>query len=383
MEISDNPTVGIIGTGPIGLGCAAVLSKNAINSFIWSPTGSFPERLELGQSVRVTGAVEIEFVPAMVLTAQKLVEVCDIIVLAIPAYGHKMVLDQIALNLRSDQTVIISSHVPFASEYLHSILEGKGITPLIIALSTTIVAGRKKSPLQVNLSTLRDRVDIATLPAEHAELGLGICQQLFGDRFVLRDGLMAISLSNLNPQNHLGIALCNLTRIEKGETWIQAENITPAVGRLLEKLDGERLAIGQALNLKLRNIYEHFSWSFHVEPGSVADMSAAMVKNGQCGYGPTNMETRYVLEDVPYGLVPIAWLGRQVGVRAPLHEAGITLFNALYDCNFYAMNDLMMGLETMGKSDDNLLKLLQGETGKLNRLGRIDRALEQCSNYKL
>ena len=36
-----------------------------------------------------------------------------------------------------------------------------------------------------------------------------------------REGLLAISLSNLNPQNHLGIALGNISRMEKGETWYQ------------------------------------------------------------------------------------------------------------------------------------------------------------------
>ena len=43
-----------------------------------------------------------------------------------------------------------------------------------------------------------------------------MCRDAFGDRFVPRAGLAAIALSNLNPQNHLAIALCNLTRMELG-----------------------------------------------------------------------------------------------------------------------------------------------------------------------
>ena len=73
-----------------------------------------------------------------------------------------------------------------------------------------------------------------------AARGLKICQVLFGDRFVERADALAISLSNLNPQNHLGIALCNFTRMEHGETWGQNENNTDSVGRLLEALDAER-----------------------------------------------------------------------------------------------------------------------------------------------
>ena len=52
-----------------------------------------------------------------------------------------------------------------------------------------------------------------------------------------RDGLLAIALSNLNPQNHMGIALGNMTRMERGEVWSQGQNVTPKVGRLLEALD--------------------------------------------------------------------------------------------------------------------------------------------------
>ena len=160
---------------------------------------------------------------------------------------------------------------------------------------------------------------------------------------------MAIALSNLNPQNHLGIALCNLTRIEKGEGWDQALNITPSVGRLLEKLDRERLEIAVALDLKVRDIFEHFSLSFHVPLGSVYEMSKSMVENGHKGTGPTTLDTRYVLEDVPYGLVPTVWLGRLTGCPAKLHEAGIILFNALYKRDFFSENTLMpaMSLESM------------------------------------
>ena len=47
-------------------------------------------------------------------------------------------------------------------------------------------------------------------------------------------GFSPSQLSNLNPQNHLGIALCNVTRMERGEDWGQGENVTPAVGRFIE-----------------------------------------------------------------------------------------------------------------------------------------------------
>ena len=172
-----------------------------------------------------------------------------------------------------------------------------------------------------------------------------------------RDGLLAIGLSNLNPQNHMGIALCNLTRMERGEAWAQGENVTPAVGRLLEALDAERLAIATALSLKVRTIFEHFALSFHVPEGSVHAMNQQMHAEGRGGTGPASADSRYVLEDVPYGLVPTAKLGRLVDRPARLHEAGVRLFSALYGRDFAAENDLLAALDLDGLSIEGLRAL--------------------------
>lgn len=81
---------------------------------------------------------------------------------------------------------------------------------------------------EVNVATLRQRVDLATVPESAVDEGHALCTRLFGDRFVQRDGLVAVALGNLNPQNRLAIALLNLTRMERGEAWGQSENVTPA-----------------------------------------------------------------------------------------------------------------------------------------------------------
>ncbi|MDP2374690.1 NAD/NADP octopine/nopaline dehydrogenase family protein, partial [Reyranella sp.] len=167
----------------------------------------------------------------------------------------------------------------------------------------------------------------------------------FGDRFVDRQSLLAIALSNLNPTIHMGIALGNMTRMERGETWGQAENVTPNVGRLLEELDRERLAVATALGLEVRTIFQHVHLSFGVPFGSASEMHQAMHAIGKGGAGPTTADSRYVTEDVPFGLVPTAKLGRLAGHPALLHEAGVQLFSAMYGRDFSAENDLLTALD--------------------------------------
>jgi opine dehydrogenase len=214
-----------------------------------------------------------------------------------------------------------------------------------VVWGTTLLTGRQKSPTHVEVKTVRQMVDVATLPDKASDGGHDLCRLLFGDRFVKRDGLLAIAVSNLNPQNHLGIALCNLTRMERGEVWSQGANVTPAVGRFIEALDLERLAIADAFGRSVRTVREHFSLSFHVPMGSVSEMNQEMHRRGDGGTGPATLETRYILEDVPFGLLPTTVLGRIAGRPAILHESGIRILSAAYGRDLSADNDLLPALD--------------------------------------
>ena len=138
---------------------------------------------------------------------------------------------------------------------------------------------------------MRRLIDLCTVPAQWSQEGLALCQRLFGDRFQPRTGLLAVSLSNLNPQNHMGIALGNMTRMEHGESWSQGRNVTPNVGRLLEELDKEKTGhCSPPWSLKVRTIFEHFHLSYHVPVASISEMNQQMHAQGTGGTGPANRE---------------------------------------------------------------------------------------------
>jgi len=350
--------VGIIGTGAIGLGSLALLlSFGHKQIFLWSVSGMGTHAFKKKKLLISHGKVEGEFSPSVVKSAEELALKSDIIKLAVPAYAHKIIIDIISPFIESRHVIIISSHASFSGLYLSNKLSVRKVNPLVIVWGTTILTGNKTGSTSVNISSIRKKVDIATVPQGRINEGLKVCRNLFGDRFTEREGLLAIALSNLNPQNHLGIALCNLTRIERGEIWEQTTNITPSVACLLEELDRERLVIADALGLKVRNIFEHFSLSFNVPIGSVSNMINSMIENGHEVTGPASLDTRYVIEDVPYGLVPTVWLGKLTGCPAKLHEAGVILFNALYERDFFSENKLMPAIN-MESLSLNELKII-------------------------
>jgi opine dehydrogenase len=337
--------VGIVGAGAIAFGMAAFLEQAGHAATLWSPSGERTRALAAGEPLVAAGTIEGSFTPAVATSAESLAADAEVLLIALPAYGHKHVFDAIAPHITAAQTVIVSSHASFGALYLSRLLAARSITVPIVAWGTTLVSGRQTGPAKVQVNTVRKTVDLATLPTSRSAEGLALCQSLFGDRFVDRGNLLAIALSNLNPTIHMGIALGNMTRMEKAEAWGQAESVTPNVGRLLEELDRERLAIAASLGLDVRTIFQHLHLSFGVPYGSASEMHQAMHVIGKGGAGPTTADSRYVTEDVPFGLVPTAKLGRLTGHPAPLHEAGIALFSAMYGRDFTAENDLLAALD--------------------------------------
>lgn len=321
---------------------------------LWSPSGKGTTDLAQGAELCATGAVETALEPRIADSAATLARDNDVLMIAVPGYGHKTVFDALAPHIEARHQVIVSSHASLGAVYLAQLLAERGLTVPITAWGTTICTGRRQSGTEVKVNTVRSRVDLCTVPEDRSDDALSLCQALFGDRFQPRDGLLAISLSNLNPQNHMGIALGNITRMERGETWSQGQNVTPTVGRLLEELDLERLNIAKALGFEVKTIFEHFHLSFHVPVASISEMNQQMHAQGNGGTGPATADSRYVTEDVPYGLVLTAALGRLTGVPAPLHEAGIRIFSAMYGRDFEAENEILTALDLDRYSLDQL-----------------------------
>ncbi|NND42022.1 MAG: NAD(P)-binding domain-containing protein [Silicimonas sp.] len=366
MSATDTIKVGIAGAGSIAFASAALLDQNGHDPMLWSPSGRGTEPLASGEPLTASGAIESSFRPRVAGSASDLARDNDVILIALPGYGHRSVMDALAPHIRAGQHVIVSSHASLGAIYLMQRLRERGIEAPITAWGTTAVTGRRGADAQVNVNSVRKLVDLCTVPAERSDEARAVCTRLFGDRFQPREGLLAISLSNLNPQNHMGIALANMTRMERAESWGQGQNVTPNVGRLLEALDGERLEIAEALGLTVRTIFEHFHLSFHVPVASISEMNQQMHAQGNGGTGPATAESRYVTEDVPYGLALTVALGNLAGRPAELHAAGIRIFSAMYGRDFDAENELLNALDLSRYTLDDLRRAAR--TGLLEKM---------------
>ncbi|MGH8618663.1 MAG: NAD/NADP octopine/nopaline dehydrogenase family protein [Burkholderiales bacterium] len=336
--------VAILGAGNIGLATAALLAHSGHVVTVWSPSGRGTAALAAGELV-CTGAVNARVKVAVAASAGAALEGAEAAFLCAPAYAHPAIIAAAVPHLRAAQTVVIMPAGP--------------LSPLLLAgrckpvgLATTVMTARRGAGAEVNIPTIRDRLDLAALPARDSAAARTLLQALFGDRFGLQDNLLGIALSNVNPVVHVPLMLGNLSRVDRAERWPQYDNLTPSVAAMIEAVDAERLAVARAFGLAVPSVEDHFARSFGVPHGRLADMAAAVHAQRGGPPGPVALEDRYLVEDIPYGLAFYATLARIAGVGAPVTAACIALAEAALGRPLAADNRVAaaLGLERMHRA---------------------------------
>ncbi len=331
--------VAILGTGSIALASAALLGR-AHQVTLWSPTGRGVDGLEQGR-LTASGALVAEVPVATARTPAAAIEGAHVIIVAVPAYGHAALLRACAPHLVTGQAIFLTPMLSLGGLFLRQLLARRGVECLIAGFGTTVMTARKSGPAVVRVLALRDRLELAALPATETARALELAQTLFGDRFAAQTDLLAISLSQTNPVAHVPLALANLSRMERGETWTQYDHMAGATARLTVALDGERLAVAHAFGLAVRSIEQHFHHSFGAPLIDFSDQCRWVHSNLGSPNGPATLDTRYVTEDVPYGLVFNARMARLAGVPTPITAGCIALAGGAYGRDFEQANDLL------------------------------------------
>jgi opine dehydrogenase len=147
--------------------------------------------------------------------------------------------------------------------------------------------------------------------------------------------VLATTLQNGNPVIHPAVTICNAALIERtgGEFNFYEDGVTPAVGRLMQAVDSERIAIAAALGQTIAS-----------DP-AIGVMQGYMIEdNYDTGYSTapgfrgiraqSQLDNRYLTEDVGYSMVLFAELARTAGVPTPTMDAVIDIASVLLARDF-------------------------------------------------
>jgi opine dehydrogenase len=341
--------VGILGAGAVALAHAAIAASRGHEVALWSPSGKSLPRPGVF-SLTASSALEGSFS----VTSSSLADTvagAQAVIISLPAYGHAEVMHAAAPYIAPRQPVLVMPSLSLSGLLLARLLHARGVQAPVVSVGTTVATARKLATAPdaaaVRLLSVRTRLDLAATPASATGAMVTLANTLFGDCFVPQSDALAIALSNVNPISHVPLALANLSRIEAAEAWTQYDRMTGSTARMIEALDAERLAVARSFGLTVRSIHEHFHHSFGVPLASLDAQSRAVHASLGSPDGPRSLETRYLTEDVPYGLAFIARLGRSNGVAVPVADGCVALASAALGRDLAAQNTLLAhaGLE--------------------------------------
>ena len=221
---------------------------------------------------------------------------------------------------------------------------------------------RKHGPGTIAITTRATRLPTGTFPLAERERALAVIRSAYPSVEDAGDALSG-ALMNAGPIIHPPLITMNAGPIEHFDHWdIHNEGTTPAIRRVTDALDAERIAVRAALgygtpHFPLRDHYhsDGDEWMY----GNLAH--ERLVSSGDWRERLVLTEHRYMREDVAYGLAFLVSVADWAGVSAPVARGLLALGSAICGEDFRAGGRT---LEQLGLAD-----LDRGAMHKLLREG--------------
>ena len=331
--------VAILGAGAIGPACAALAVSRGHAASLWSPSGAGTRGL--GSALHAEGMLDGAFPVSVATTLEQAFADADVALLTVPAYALPDLLPRIAAAIPKSLPLLIA---PAASLAPLAFARLRGPGAAVGAMATTPVTGRRTAPDRVRIAAIRAEAEMGAVPAAAAPQMAALAEDLFGNRWPIVADALAAAFINTNPIAHAALALGNVTRIEKQESWGQYGLMTPAVCRLMEALGAERDALAARFGHRPPSMAEALHRTNGDPRGPLHEMTAAIERGRGFIAGPIDMATRYVTEDVPYGLAFYLAIAGAIGQPMPVTEGTVAVLETLWGQGLRE-NPLLAGLD--------------------------------------
>ena len=326
-------TVAILGAGNGGCAAAADLTLRGYTVRLHSRS---EERL---QPLREKGGIEARgvqegFVPLEHLTTnvKEAIDGADLIMLVAPAAAREYYAQALAPLLTPDRPVFLNPGGTCGGLHFVHELRKAGYQSDVQTCETVTLTyvARKEGPATVGIYGYAKRRRCAAFPGRHAERLLSIVRPIYPE-IIPASSVLETAFSNVNTIFHPPGMLMNAGWIEatEGDFRFYNEGITESVGRVVNAVDQERIAVARALGVPTMTFLElwHQAGLTTDEALASGSISRACHESGpnRTIKSPPSLDHRYIHEDVGYGLVPMAALGRLAGVTTPTIDGLIHL----------------------------------------------------------
>ena len=204
----------------------------------------------------------------------------------------------------------------------------------------------------VDIIALKDSVLISSFNINSSESIINYLPQCIRKYFSLAHSMIQTSIGNVGMVLHCAPLLLNTgwTESEKNIYKYYYDGITPTIGKLIEKIDDERVAVSDALGDKVESTKDWFIRTYHVSGNNLFEC----IQNNEAYKtidAPGSLKHRYIFEDVPCGLVPLEAIGLKLGLDMSCTTLIIDLASKLLNVDFRAtgrnLGDLDISTDNM------------------------------------
>lgn len=290
----------------------------------------------------------------------------DLIIVAAPAVAHEYLARSMAAHLQDGQRILLNPGHTGGSLHFANILRRAGNEARVRLCETVTLTYicRTLKPARVEIYRRTTNLRCAAFPAQETQDLIGEIRRIYPN-ITGAENVLETGFSNINAIMHPAGMLGNAGWIEKtaGDFLFYREGITTAIAAWIAEVDKERLNIVKSLGLKpvpFINIFHQAGLTSKeaLASGSVYRAIYESEPNLKIK-SPASLDHRYIHEDVGYGLVPMAEIGRLFGIRTPVMNSLIKLASVANGIDYLREG---LTLEKMGLASvpaENLSAVLQ------------------------
>jgi len=360
-------SVAVLGAGHGGCAAAADLGRRgyAVRLHARNAERLAPLRAQGGIVARGVheGLVPIELMTTDVAEA---VRGADLIMLVVPSVAHEYYARALAPLIDGSQPIFINpGHTGGGLHFLQELRHAGYRGPVRSCETVTLTyITRMEGPGIVGIYSYTRRLRFAALPGRETAALLALVKPLYPE-IEPASSVLETALSNLNAVFHPGGMLMNAGWIQHtgGNFLFYREGFTDAVGRVTAAVDQERMAVAKALGVPTRPFLDVFYEAGLTSQAArdSGDISRACLESepNKTIKSPASLDHRYVHEDIGYGLVPIAALGRLARVPTPTIDALVQLASLAVGIDYARDGLTLERLGLAGKSPAELMRFVE------------------------
>ena len=347
--------IAILGGGNGGQAFAAYFQLQGHDVRLYDAFEDTVERINRQGEIRLVGAME-EHVPFCRASTDLggVVEGAELIVVINPSVYHRKLAASLAPHLKPEQIIFLNPGATFGSFAFKKALSDSGYSGDVLIAESNILlfACRMQAPGTIMIGAKKDRILVSAFPANRLEEIKPVISDVIPETQFVKN-VLATAIDNTNPTVHPLPTILNVGWLESGQKFsFMQQAVSPTISRYMERMDQERLAVGEALGLvRGREMFDLFQ-QYEAEYGVSGKNTLHEVFMACDAYthiaGPSELRTaRYIVEDVGMGLVPLVSMGELLGVDVSYSKLVITLCSKVLDLDF-TRDEACRNVENLG-----------------------------------